>query len=106
LAAIVGLTAPASHVLTQAAAAAKTKFDVASVRPCSPDDRVSGRGGRGGGPGPGPRTSPGRLHIVCRSLPDLIDTAYFQFGANRPVNAVDGPFGQHEEGRIRGGPAW
>jgi uncharacterized protein (TIGR03435 family) len=68
------------------------KFEVASVKPCRPDDQ--GPGGRSRGP-----NSPARLDLRCQRVSDLIETAY-NFRAN----------GKAADTRVlvplEGGPAW
>jgi bla regulator protein BlaR1 len=51
----------------QPAPAAPPKFEVASVKPCT--ETPAGRGGGGG-------QSPGRLHVNCETVKDLIRDAY------------------------------
>jgi hypothetical protein len=52
------------------------KFEAASIRPCDPDaPRPDGRSG-----GAGAVASPGRLHIECMSIEQLINVAYITNG--------------------------
>jgi len=98
--------APAASVPTppRAKAAARPKFDAASVKPCNPTDGAGGgRDGRGGGGHRYLNATPGRLHITCMSVSDLIQVAYVQFGGNPLTNDSSGPF---DEKRLRGGPSW
>ena len=132
IAAIVGLTAPASRVLHRAAAviipsqppvvaqlqqpsappsqpapppAPTPKFDSASIKPCSPND-VPANGGRGGRGGAGARyfnRSPGRISVTCMSVSDLIGIYVDVWGEdNRPINSG----GPSDTQPIRGGPSW
>ena len=95
-------TAPAAAAPKPPAPAQRPHFDVASVKPCGPNDGA-GRSGRGGGGGRGFGDSPGRFWVNCLSADEMIDIAYGQFAADRLVNDGGGPMAA---GRIRGGPAW
>ena len=67
------LTAPL-RTSTQVAPTANTqKFEVASVKPCEPGPVVPGARSGGGGSG---SFSPGRAHLDCFVVKNLIDTAY------------------------------
>jgi len=81
--------------------AAISKFDVASVKPCSQGDGAD-NGGRGGGRGLS--TSPGRLNVTCMTVADLINVAYVQFGKDHPL--ANDSAGLFDAKRLKGGPAW
>jgi uncharacterized protein (TIGR03435 family) len=87
---------------TPAGAVAVPKFDVASVKPCDSQDTggKSTRGGRGGG-GRGIRTTPGRLHVGCMTVREMLLDSYVRFQDDAPVNTFPG-----DEGAVRGGPGW
>src|ERR1700679_147610 len=75
------------------------KFDVASIKLCSPSDNGPVvPGGRSGGANFG--TSPGRLHIHCMSVDGLVSLAYT---VNDPLTNSNGGTDSHP---VRGGPAW
>lgn len=75
------------------------KFDVASIKLCSPSDNgPTVPGGRSGGGNYG--TSPGRLHIHCMSVDALVKLAYT---VNDPLINVNGLAYVRP---VRGGPAW
>lgn len=79
-------------------AAARPKFDVASIRACKPGE-IGGGGRPGSGSTNGP--SPGRLEMPCFTVEHLIETAYVEFpnGRRQPdLNFRPLP--------IEGGPAW
>jgi uncharacterized protein (TIGR03435 family) len=98
-------TAPAQAAAPQSTPAPRPKFDVASIRPCSPGDgggKSGGRGGKGGGGGRYLGRSPGRFNVTCMSVVDLIDIAYVQFGD--PLENDDMLPLLIE--RTRGGPGW
>lgn len=76
-----------------------SKFDVASIRLCSPSDNGPAvPGGRSGGGNLS--TTPGRLHVHCMSLEALVKLAY----------TVDDPLintnGTADTRPVRGGPSW
>ena len=74
--AIGAVTAPLRAQSTSTPSASGQTFEVASIKPCDPDaPRPSGRGGGGG-----PAASPGRLHIECMSVEQLINVAYITNG--------------------------
>jgi len=53
------------------------KFDVVSVKPCDPKAPMTGRGGNVGS------ASPGRLHIECEDLFNLVNTAFVTYANGR-----------------------
>ena len=104
------LTAPL-RTSTQVAPTANTqKFEVASIKPCEPGPAAPGARSGGGGSG---SFSPGRVHLECFVVKNLIDTVYV---ANRDarnpndlINAWPGlGLALQSDGpqRVRGGPAW
>jgi len=79
---IVGIVnAPA--IVAQSAATATAKFDVASVKPCNPEDMDHPAGKRGGSGGL-VRWSPGRLDAECQTVADLIRDAYLAYPDGKP----------------------
>jgi uncharacterized protein (TIGR03435 family) len=88
------------------------KFDVASVKPC--EQQPVPPGGRSGG-GNG-SFSPGRAHLNCFVVRNLIDQAYVHNRVNDPDDplyawtGLEGILGARPDGtgaqRIRGGPSW
>ena len=109
--AIGALTAPLRAQTTPTPPASGQTFEVASIKPCDPDaPRPSGRGGVGG-----PAASPGRLHIECMSVEQLINVAYITNGERLlnddpgyvqwPPDGGQAAFVRPTE-RIRGGPGW
>jgi uncharacterized protein (TIGR03435 family) len=144
IAAVVGLTAPASRVLHHATAAIipsppvlvaqaqqpaaapaqpareplpdpapKSKFDVISIKPCTPGMAAMGRGGPttaprpGGGPAPGLggyfAPSSGRLSISCGSVMTMVNIAFVD-GGNPLTNSSGSPLGTAQN--IKGVPDW
>jgi uncharacterized protein (TIGR03435 family) len=93
-----------------APAANPQRFEVASVKPCEPEPVAPGARSGGGGSG---SFSPGRAHLDCFVVKNLIDTAYV---GNRDARNPDDPISAwpglglapQSDGpqRIRGGPAW
>ena len=81
----------------QTVTAARPKFEVASVRPCT-DSGGAFPGGRKGG---GVRSSPGSLDIGCQTLEDLIRFAYLGYPDGFPRVSTRILFQP-----IRGAPAW
>jgi beta-lactamase regulating signal transducer with metallopeptidase domain len=73
---IVGvMSAPA--IRAQSPQVVTARFEVASVKPCNPEDMDHPTGKRGGG---GPvRWSPGRLDEECQTVADLIRDAYLAY---------------------------
>ena len=69
------------------------KFEVASIKPCKTDNADGRRSG-------GENLSPGRLHLDCSTVKDLVQMAYVLF-ANGFVNP---PWSRSVP--IEGGPAW
>jgi uncharacterized protein (TIGR03435 family) len=86
---------------TRPVADAMPVFDVVSIKPCAGTDTggKSGRGGRGGSGGA--NATPGRLHVNCMTVRDMVQRAYVQFQDDAPVNSSF--FDEH---LIRGGPNW
>jgi uncharacterized protein (TIGR03435 family) len=76
-AAMAVVNAPA--IKCQSAAAAATKFEVASIKPCTVEDN-GGRGpGKAGGGSGGFGWTPGRLDVRCATLESLIRDAYLSY---------------------------
>jgi bla regulator protein BlaR1 len=77
------LNAPTAQAQSRVqSSAARPSFEVASIRTCKPGDSVTtGRGGsgRGGGAGEISGASPGRLHVRCETVANLIRWAYLLF---------------------------
>ncbi|HLK62816.1 MAG TPA: M56 family metallopeptidase [Bryobacteraceae bacterium] len=72
------------------------KFEVTSVKPC----RDPNSGGRNGGRNGSGAASAGRVDLPCRTVKDLISSAYLLYanGQNNPLSPMVVP--------IEGGPAW
>jgi uncharacterized protein (TIGR03435 family) len=95
---VAAIRAQTQQSLTQAAAAATPKFEVASVKPCKAGD--GGRKGNGGARGTDTGSpSPGRLDLNCQPVMSLIRMAYVQYADGELT-----PPGRHVP--ISGGPAW
>jgi bla regulator protein BlaR1 len=79
------LNAPAILAQSPQAAAesAAARFEVASVKPCNPEDMDHPGGKRGGSGGP-VRWSPGRLDEECQTVADLIRDAYLAYPDGKP----------------------
>jgi hypothetical protein len=86
---------------TRVTSTAAPKFEVVSVKPCTDQD-TGGKGGRGGrGSGRGIRTTPGRLHVNCMTVREMVQDAYVRSQDDAPVNTFPG-----DDRLIRGGPGW
>ena len=93
LTAVAGAQLANPGVQGQSAAAARPRFDVASIRRCGQNTS-----GRGGGPG---SFSPGRMTIDCQVVKGLIEVAYLMNADGvtaRPERVIRTP--------IEGGPDW
>ena len=75
---------------------ASPKFEVVSIKPCKSSDPFPG--GRGGGSGP----SPGRLHLECANVGNVIKRAYLQF----PNGEKDGQMPSRPADKVLGIPLW
>lgn len=100
------LTAPAN--LAQSLPTPRPKFEVVSIRPCSPEDRPAGggsAGGRGGGGSAAP-ADPELFRARCAPLSRLITMAYIQFadGHALPQGLLGGS--PKYQAIIQGGPDW
>jgi uncharacterized protein (TIGR03435 family) len=98
--------APAIHAQSPIPhSAPKPKFDVASIRPCSPTDAPAngGRSGRGGAGGSHFESSPGRISVTCMTVAQLVNYGYIAYGLDPPLND-NRPFDDGQ--RFRGGPPW
>jgi uncharacterized protein (TIGR03435 family) len=86
----------------------KAKFEEASIRLCEQDIQAPA-GARGGGSG-SIRVSPGRVDVLCMTVPTLITLAH-RFLHNTPMredlmmNSTYG-FVPEDGTRVRGGPDW
>jgi uncharacterized protein (TIGR03435 family) len=88
-------------------AAPVARFDAASVRPCNAEEDPAAGRGRGTAGGTNASTSPGRMHVPCVSLQQLIYLAYASYGANPSERMVNDDFGSGSNAtKVRGGPAW
>jgi uncharacterized protein (TIGR03435 family) len=107
LAVVTGLlVAPDSHAQSPSAAAAASKFDVTSVKPCG--DASTDRKTGDVVPGGGGSSSPGRLRLGCWNVKDLIRSAYLR-DANSLTPAPSTPNAVDQSWRfapVEGGPAW
>jgi bla regulator protein blaR1 len=124
------IRAQSPQAAAQSTTSTTTKFEVASVKPCNPEDMDHPTGKRGGSGGP-VRWSPGRLDEECQSVADLIRDAYLAYPDGKPwvagaagVPATSQPQGFQCIGcgggrgglrpisarlfqqEIKGGPAW
>lgn len=79
--------------------AATPKFDAVSVKPCAPGD---GSMYRDQAVVLGVQTSPGRLHINCLSVVELMNV-YARVGNERLLNDSAAIL---DDKRVRGGPEW
>jgi uncharacterized protein (TIGR03435 family) len=59
-----------------AQSASRPKFDVVSVRRCSPNGLPGPGSGEGGGRGTGPQYSPGRIGMQCMTVGAMMNAAY------------------------------
>jgi bla regulator protein blaR1 len=97
------LNAPA--VQAQSSPISRPKFEVVSVKPCKPGDMPAGRGGRSGGGGTG--NGPGQLRLECRTLENLIRTAYIRFADGKDWTPLSRPVSPRVVNQpIAGEPAW
>jgi uncharacterized protein (TIGR03435 family) len=80
----------------KSARAARPKFGGISVKPCRNSDPFPG--GRGGGTG----TSPGRVHLECANVGNLIKRAYLQFPNGEKEEQMPAP----PADRVLGVPGW
>jgi uncharacterized protein (TIGR03435 family) len=96
---------PAAQVATRPAAVRVPKFEVASVKPCAPQDGAgrAAPGGRGGAGGRGVITSPGRLFVNCMSVSEMINIFINNSPDDRLINDSSAPL---DRKRVRNGPAW
>jgi uncharacterized protein (TIGR03435 family) len=102
---------------TQQPQAAAVQFEVASIKPCDPDNLPPTPAGARGGGANSFQMTPGRAHAQCMTLATLIRTAYgygpvdLEFmnivgpGRGLNMNAVYG-LGVEDGRRVRGGPDW
>jgi uncharacterized protein (TIGR03435 family) len=91
---------------TAQSAAAKPKFDVASIKPCTlvrggGSGGPGGRGASGGGGRVGWETSPGRVNIWCLSVAEILKQAYVSNGNDPPIN-----WSGSDTQLVRGGETW
>ena len=82
------------------------KFDAASVKPCRVEDSPPGPA-RGTAGGTNATFSPGRMHVPCVTLQQLIYLAYAAYGASAEERlANDNPGAAANDTKVRGGPSW
>jgi uncharacterized protein (TIGR03435 family) len=82
------------------------KFDAASVKPCRPEEAPPGPA-RGTAGGTNATFSPGRMHVPCVTLQQLIYLAYAAYGAAPDERlANDNPGAAANDTKVRGGPSW
>jgi bla regulator protein BlaR1 len=97
---------PSQVTQEQKPVAPAQKFDVASIKPCKPDDSPPGPA-RGGAGGTNASVSPGRMNVPCVTLEQLIYLAYAGTGATADERLVNDDAGQASDAtKVRGGPAW
>ena len=88
-----------------AASGARLRYDVATIKPCEPEERPSGARGTYGGTNAS--FSPGRFSVPCVTTGQLIYLAYAAAGvgvSERLVN--DDPGTAASPQKVRGGPDW
>jgi len=88
--------APPRQTVPQSPPAPAPKFEVASIKPCSIEDMA--RGGRGGAGG---SSDPIRVSVECRTVKDLIESAYLRY-----ANGVGHSPEEIHLTPIEGGPSW
>jgi len=93
------LTALIGIVTSITLGAQSTKFEVASIRPCKPNDDSGDGGRKGAGRGPGANPSPNRLVTGCETVENLIWSAYVLYATGHLVRDPSNP-------PLEGGPAW
>jgi beta-lactamase regulating signal transducer with metallopeptidase domain len=98
--------APVQAPTPQSTASAKTKFDVASIKPCvlvsgGGPGGPGGRGASGGGGRVGWDTAPGRVNIWCLSVAEILKQAYVSNGNDPPIN-----WPGSDTQLVRGGETW
>jgi bla regulator protein BlaR1 len=88
------------------AATGKSKFDVASVKPCATGDITAKAGGRGGAGRI--NWSPGRLRAECQTVEQLIREAYLRYPDGKPWPTPMDPRISDRllTAPIKGSPAW
>jgi bla regulator protein BlaR1 len=88
------------------AATGKSKFDVASVKPCATGDITAKAGGRGGAGRI--NWSPGRLRAECQTVEQLIREAYLRYPDGKPWPTPMDPriSDRTLTAPIKGSPAW
>jgi bla regulator protein BlaR1 len=97
------LTAPA--IRAQSAPTPRLKFEVASIRPCNPEDMpVRPGGGRNGGGGASGPADTELFRAVCAPVGRLIMTAYVQFADGHAL--PQGSLSSLKDSSIHGGPDW
>jgi len=89
----------APRMRAQAPAVARSKFEVASIKPCKAGDDGGGRKGNTKSGGGGAGSSPGRLSTGCNTVESLIRSAYVVNATGSPIRDPSGP-------PVEGGPAW
>lgn len=86
---------------------ATQRFDVASIKPCAPEEPPPGGRGRGSAGGTGASISPGRFNVPCVTLEQLVYLAYASYGARENERLANDYLGTaSDDKKVRGGPAW
>ena len=96
------LTAPATRA--QSAPTPRPKFEVASIRPCTPEDRPAFAGGGRGRGGSAAPADPELFRAVCANVARLIQMAYVDFADGHAL--PQGSLGSLKYQPIQGSPGW
>jgi uncharacterized protein (TIGR03435 family) len=106
-----GKAIPAPQTAPPPAVARKPKFDVASIKPCTPGMPTMGRSGGTTAGSPAPNglggyfsNSPGRLNISCGSVMTMVNIAYILSGDITLTNSPRSP--GNPDQHFKGVPDW
>ena len=90
---------------TSASPGVRLRYDVATVKPCEPEENPTGARGTYGGTNA--TFSPGRFYVPCVTTEQLIYLAYAAAGAREDDRlANDNPGAGSNATKVRGGPDW
>lgn len=99
------LQAGAVQVASPSASGQATRYDVATVKSCEPEDNPTGARGTYGGTNA--TFSPGRFYVPCVTTEQLIYLAYASAGVPPGEQLVnDNPGAGSNASKVRGGPDW